>query len=122
MLQLNGPARISSFCSADQGQCVQVRWLRIPRDNRFTQAILGDRQVVQMTDSKLGDSSPVHVFSMREWKEFTDSVHLWNAAPDGMFRVGDLAYTQAEYVAFVRGVSAGEFFTEYKPATQKVHA
>jgi hypothetical protein len=46
----------SSFCSADEGQCVEVRLL----EN-------GD---VEIRDSKLGEDSPVLRYTADEWRTF----------------------------------------------------
>lgn len=115
MLQLNGPARISSFCAADKPQCVKVGFVREARTNMLAQLLLGPRTVVKMTDTKLGEESPVVTFHEKSWKRFCDNVDDWRPASDGQYRFVDLAFDPEEYEAFRKGVKNGEFEIVYEP-------
>src|SRR5690554_573689 len=89
----------SNWCSADRPQCVEIATVR---------SRLGGRQIL-MRDSKLGDASPVERFTRHDWRGFLRHAHWLVPAADGMFRVGDLAFNEGEWRAFLRGVRDGEF-------------
>jgi hypothetical protein len=56
----------SSFCAADKPQCVEVR--DTPRG-------------VELRDSKLGDDSPVLLYTHEEWEAFTAGVRAGEFDP-----------------------------------------
>lgn len=101
MLKRNTPT-VSSFCHWDQPQCVQVTF----RDDGFAEPR------ILVTDTKLGYDSPVERYTQEEWAHVL--ANLGERRPDpasGMFQLGQLRFTSAEWAAFKRGVHAGEFAT-----------
>lgn len=86
-----GVRTVSSFCSADKPQCVEVTYTP---------------DAIEVRDTKLGDRSPVVEFTEAEWRALlAQAATLDGAAP----RIGELQFTIDEWSAFVRGIQAGEF-------------
>lgn len=100
MLKRNTPT-ISSFCHWEEPACVQVTF----RDDGFAEPR------ILVTDTKLGYDSPVERYTQGEWESLLINLGDHQPDTDGMFHLGQLRFTEAEWTAFKRGVHAGQFVT-----------
>ena len=107
MLIPNAPPIKTSWCRWDEPQSLYcaLRYHDRPRPLRW----LGERLMVEVTDSKNPDMKP-HVMTLGAWDRFLRHVHEWRASSDGLFHLGFLRFTEGEVTAFKAGVVAGDFY------------
>ena len=115
MLQLDAPPIKTSFCHWDEPQSLYAA-LRYHDRPWPLQRLLGDRLMVEVTDSKHPDQ-PAHVMSLGAWDRFLRRVHEWLPDQAGEYHLGRLRFTQGEVHAFRKGVDAGEFYRSLVAAT-----